>query len=80
MIVAQILQPASKLGTARALQEETATTSLPHELALGSVDDEELYGALDWLLKNQTRIETKQRGCSARGTNVPVSSDPDRAR
>jgi hypothetical protein len=32
MIVARILQPASKLATARALQEETATTSLGLEL------------------------------------------------
>ena len=59
MIVARILQPASKLATARALEEETATTSLAHELELGSVHEEELYEALDWLLKHQTRIETK---------------------
>jgi transposase len=59
MIVARILQPASKLATTRALQEETATTSLAHELELESVDEDELYEALDWLLKHQTRIETK---------------------
>lgn len=59
MIVARILQPASKLATTRALQEETATTSLGHELELGSVHEDELYEALDWLLEHQTRIETK---------------------
>jgi transposase len=61
MIVARILQPASKLATARALQEETATTSLAIELGLGSdrIEERELYEALDWLLARQTRIENK---------------------
>ena len=61
MIVARILQPASKLATARSLQEETATTSLGLELDLGQerIDEQELYGALDWLLERQTRIENK---------------------
>jgi transposase len=61
MIVARILQPASKLATARALQEETATTSLGLELSLGQerIEEQELYGALDWLLERQTRIENK---------------------
>jgi Transposase DDE domain len=61
MIVARILQPASKLATARALQEETATTSLGLELGLGQerIGERELYIALDWLLERQTRIENK---------------------
>ena len=61
MIVARILQPGSKLATARSLQDETATTSLGLELGLGQdrVDEQELYGALDWLLERQTRIENK---------------------
>jgi hypothetical protein len=61
MIVARILQPASKLATARALQEETATTSLGLELGLAQdrISERELYGALDWLLERQTRIENK---------------------
>jgi transposase len=61
MIVARILEPASKLATARALQEETATTSLGLELGLGQerIEEQELYGALDWLLERQTRIENK---------------------
>ena len=64
MIVARILQPASKLATARSLQEETATTSLGLELGLGQdrIDEQELYGALDWLLERQTRIENKLAG------------------
>jgi Transposase DDE domain len=61
MIVARILRPASKLATARALQEETATTSLAIELDLGSdrIEERELYDALDWLLARQARIENK---------------------
>src|SRR6516162_9928980 len=61
MIVARILQPASKLATARALQEETATSSLGLELGLGQerIDEHELYAALDWLLERQSRIENK---------------------
>jgi transposase len=64
MIVARILRPASKLATARALQEETATTSLGVELDLGTerISEQELYGALDWLLERQTRIENKLAG------------------
>ena len=61
MMAARILQPASKLATARALQEQTATTSLGLELGLGPerIDEQELYGALDWLLEHQVRIENK---------------------
>jgi transposase len=59
MIVARIIQPASKLATARALEDETATTSLGIELDLDAVTETELYDALDWLLERQTRIETK---------------------
>jgi transposase len=61
MIVARVLQPASKLATARALQEETATTSLGLELGLGQerIGEQELYSALDWLLERQRRIENK---------------------
>ena len=57
----RILQPTSKLATARLLQDETATTSLGLELDLGRdrVDEQELYGALDWLLERQARIENK---------------------
>jgi hypothetical protein len=64
MIVARILQPASKLATARALQEETGTTSLGLELDLGQdrIGERELYTSLDCLLDRQTRIENKLAG------------------
>lgn len=57
MIVARLIDPASKLATARGLDEETATCSLGHVLDLGMVDEQELYEALDWLLGQQERIE-----------------------
>ena len=47
-----------KLAAARALSPETAGSSLGAELGLGSVDEEELYGALDWLAVRQAAIET----------------------
>jgi hypothetical protein len=59
MIVARIVQPASKLATARGLKEETASSSLASELHLGAIADEELYEALDWLRARQSRIENK---------------------
>ena len=42
----RIIQPASKLATARALEEETATTSLGIELDGDAVTETELRGAL----------------------------------
>jgi transposase len=57
MIVARLLDPASKLATARLLDDETATCSLGQVLGLGAVDEQQLYGALDWLIEQQERIE-----------------------
>src|SRR5713101_7965900 len=49
MIVARLIEPASKLATARC--------SLGQVLGLGAVDEQQLYGALDWLVEQQERIE-----------------------
>ena len=57
MIVARLIDPASKLATARHLNAETAICSLGQVLKLGTVDEQELYAALDWLLGQQERIE-----------------------
>ena len=57
MIVCRILEPASKLSTVRQLQPQTATSTLAEELGLESVNKDNLYRALDWLLKRQTKIE-----------------------
>ncbi len=59
MIVARLIDPASKLATARQLDGATATCSLGVALGLGSVDEQELYGALDWLIAQQPAIERR---------------------
>ena len=58
MIATRIIDPGSKLATARALAPETATSSLGTILRLGEVDEDELYTALDWLAERQPAIET----------------------
>jgi hypothetical protein len=57
MLVDRLITPRSKLGFVRAVDEETATTSLGAVLGLGKVKDYEAYEALDWLLERQARIE-----------------------
>jgi transposase len=57
LIVSRILQPASKLATARDLDAATASSSLGPLLGLGAVDQSELYAALDWLGARQPAIE-----------------------
>jgi transposase len=59
MIVARILDPASKLATARGLHSDTLQHSLGEVLQLDSADETELYQAMDWLLPRQPRIERK---------------------
>ena len=59
MIVARVLDPASKLATARGLAPETAASSLGQVLELGAVDEDDLYQALDWLVERQDRIERR---------------------
>ncbi len=57
MIVARIIEPASKLATARGLHSDTLHHSLGEMLHLDSADETELYQAMDWLLPHQARIE-----------------------
>lgn len=57
MLVDRLITPRSKLGFVRAVDEETAATSLGEILGLGTVKDHEPYEALDWLLERQERIE-----------------------
>ena len=58
LIVSRLIAPASKLATARELAADTAGSSLGRLLALGAVDEVELYRALDWLGARQAAIET----------------------
>jgi transposase len=57
MIAARILDPSSKLATARALDSDTLSNSLGEILGLQKVQDDDLYRAMDWLLERQTDIE-----------------------
>ena len=57
MVAARILDPGSKLATARGLAEATARNTLAEELSLGPLDEDDLYASMDWLLERQDRIE-----------------------
>ena len=51
MVAARILEPLSKLATTRWWH----TTTLPEELGVTDACEDDLYDALDWLLKRQPR-------------------------
>jgi len=55
MIAERLIHPCSKLATSRLWH----TTTLAEELGLGEADEDDLYGAMDWLLARQGRIEKK---------------------
>jgi hypothetical protein len=57
MIVARLLEPQSKLATARGLHAETLAHTLGEELGLQAATADDLYNAMDWLLERQGRIE-----------------------
>jgi len=57
MIVARVIDPRSKLATARGVSGETAFTSLGEVLGIRDADVNALYAAMDWLLPRQERIE-----------------------
>jgi len=59
MIVARLLDPQSKLATARGLGQETMFSSLGEMLGMESADEDELYAAMDWLGERQERIESE---------------------
>ena len=59
MIALRIISPGSKLANLTSLRLETAEHSLGGELPLEDVEAAEMYEAMDWLLKRQTRIENK---------------------
>jgi len=57
MMVDRLIAARSKLGFVRAVDDETAASSLSAVLRLGRVKEHEAYDALDWLLARQARIE-----------------------
>src|SRR3954463_7334545 len=55
MICQQALRPGSKLQAARSLGQST----LADDLGVSGASEDDLYGALDWLLERQARIEDR---------------------
>ena len=55
MIVGRVIAPASKLGMVRALGQST----LAEELGVEGADEDDLYGAMDWLEERQARVEDR---------------------
>ncbi len=59
MLVARVIEPASKLATHRQLHDDTASTSLGRVLGVGQCNADDLYPALDWLHEAQPAIERR---------------------
>ena len=59
MIAARVLNPASKLATARGLGSATSSSTLAEELSIADVSADDLYAALDWLAARQPHVEEK---------------------
>ena len=59
MIVARIIDPASKLATARGLSTDTCNTSLCEILKVQDATADDLYEAMDWLSDRQQEIEQR---------------------
>jgi len=55
MIAERLIHPCSKLATTRLWH----MTTLSEELGVSDADEDDLYGAMDWLLGRQQRIEKK---------------------
>lgn len=59
MIVQRVLDPGSKLACSRALVTDTLQSTLGEVLQVEQADADELYGAMDWLIARQERIEDR---------------------
>jgi hypothetical protein len=57
LIAARLLDPCSKLATARALGAATEESSLGESLGVADADEDALYEAMDWLLARQGHVE-----------------------
>src|SRR6266404_6176939 len=58
MLVAQVIDPGSKLAFARGLRTQTATSSLGQLLGVSGCDEDDLYAAMDWVLARKDTIES----------------------
>ncbi len=55
MVCQRALAPMSKLATVRAFEQ----SALAEELGVSDADEDELYGAMDWLIERQGKIEDR---------------------
>jgi len=59
LVAGRVLDPTSRLGLARMLDPETATSTLGAVLEVEGVSADQLYAAMDWLGERKERIEAK---------------------
>lgn len=57
LIVSRIIDPGSKLATARSLGAECGSSSLGTRLGIEPINEDDMYQAMDWLRPKQSRIE-----------------------
>ena len=74
-VVARIIDPVSKLATARELNAETASTSLGVVLGLEAVTGNEMLDMLDRLLERQPWIERSLANRHLKGGNTLILYD-----
>ena len=59
LVAARVLRSTSRLALSRALDPETATSTLGEVLGVEGATSDQLYAAMDWLVRGQERIEGK---------------------
>ena len=57
LVCGRVLAPSSKLALAQAVQRGSAHHTLGQELGVEGATEDEFYGAMDWLLARQGKIE-----------------------
>ena len=62
MIAARIVAPHTKLATTR----QWHSTTLAQDFGVADADEDDLYGAMDWLLAHQDPIQKKLAACHLR--------------
>lgn len=72
MIVARVLEARSKLATTRMFNAHTASSTLGQVLALGELDEDDLYAAMDWLLERQHTVENALARRHLRGSTLTL--------
>ncbi len=70
ILVAHVIDPATKLGTRRQLCDDTASSSLGRVLGAGQCRGVDLYRALDWLHEAQGAIERRLAHQHLAGTTL----------